>query len=316
MQTATSVIDWLLDSDPAIRWQAMRDLLDAQPHVVAGERSRVSTEGWGAQLLAMQGSDGIWRMPGEQADMVTVRAMGLLRDMGADPDSPAVERAVSTLRDSPQWLSLLPEGYAYHARPFFTGETEPCINGRVLSIGAYFGQDVRAVLERLLGEQMADGGWNCEQENGSIRGSFHSTINVLEGLLQYEMSGAGSADVAAARQGGEEYLLKRGLCRRLSDGEVIDPEFLQLSFPTGYHYDILRALEYFRSGGGSIDPRVAEAVDMVRAKRQADGTWSLENPHDDGFVMGFAEVEGQPSRWNTLRAMRVLRWYEGDGAGS
>jgi len=308
MQTTTSVIDWLLDGDPAIRWQVMRDLLDSPTEEVAAERARVPTEGWGAQLLALQGQDGIWRMPDEQTDMVTVRAMQLLRELGPDPEGPEVRRAVSTLRDSPEWLDLLPEGYAFHARPFFVGETEECINGRILASGAYFGEDMTPLVERLLSEQMADGGWNCEREFGSTRGSFNSTINVLEGLLEHERAKGGSADVAEARVRGEEYLLARGLLRRLTNGEVVDPEFTDFSYPVGFHYDVLRALDYMRAAGRQPDSRIQEAIELVVSKRSDDGRWLLEAPHHDGFVMEFGEVEGEPSRWNTLRAMRVLRW--------
>jgi hypothetical protein len=200
----------------------------------------------------------------------------------------------------------------------FAGEVEPCINGRVVTVGSYFGQDVTGIVERLLGEQMADGGWNCEQENGSTRGSFHTTINVLEGLLEHEQAGGGSAEVTAALERGHEYLLERRMLRRLSSGEVIDAAFTLFSFPTGYHYDALRGLDYLRAAGVTPDGRVAEAIDLVRSKRDADGRWPLENPHEVELVnarlrdleFDMDEREGRPSRWNTLRSMRVLDWYE------
>jgi len=310
---AMNATDWLMDSDPAIRWQVKRDLLDVPSDEVAAERARVATEGWGAQLLAMQGADGVWRISDQQPDMATVRAVTQLRELGLPPRSSEARRAIALLRDSSDWLSMLPEGYAYHGRPFFKGETEPCINGRVVAAGAYFGANVSGVVERLLGEQMADGGWNCEQENGSARGSFGTTINVLEGLLLYERAavgagGAAVADVARARQRGEEYLLSRGLLRRVSTGQVIDPDFVQFSYPTGYHYDVLRALEYFRSGGGAPDSRVSEALELVRDRQRNDGTWPLDALHSDDIAFGYGESVGESSRWNTLRALRVLRW--------
>ena len=188
--------------------------------------------------------------------------------------------------------------------------SEPCINGRVVTLGAYFGQDVRGVVARLLGEQLEDGGWNCEAEKGSVRSSFATTINVLEGLLAHEQAFGGSPESIAARRRGEEYLLERSLFRRKSTGDVVNPTWLQFSFPLRWHYDVLRGLEYFRSAGGAPDPRVGEAIDLLRSKRQTDGTWLLENTHRGWVHFALEDGDGQPSRWNTLRAMRVLRWYE------
>ena len=303
---------WLLDSDPAIRWQVMRDLADAPADEVARERARVATEGWGAQLLAVQGADGVWRIGEQQPDMVTVRALTQLRELGLDPRGDQARRAIALLHDSKEWLTMLPEGYAFHARPFFSGEEEPCINGRIVAVGAYFGANVAGIVERLLGEQMADGGWNCEQERGSVRGSFASTINVLEGLLLYERAavgagGAAVADVAKARQRGEEYLLSRGLMRRASTGELIDPDFQLFSYPTGHHYDVLRALDYFRSVGGTPDSRISEALQVVRNHQLADATWPLDALFTEHIDVSY-EAVGAPSRWITLRALRVLRW--------
>jgi hypothetical protein len=305
------VIDWLHDADPAIRWQVMRDLTDAPAEEVVDERARVATEGWGAKLLALQGPDGIWRDADEQADMVTVRALDELRALGPDPVDSGVQEAIARLRNSEEWLRLLPPGYAFHARPFFTGETEPCINGRIVAFGAYFGQDVQGVVDRLLGEQMADGGWNCEQERGSVRGSFDSTINVLEGLQEYERANGESAAVSEARTRGEAYLLERRLFRRLSTGEVADDSYTQLSFPKGYRYDVLRGLDYFRAGGGAPDPLMDDAFALVVSRRGEDGRWPLDATPPDDTVLSFGETAGEPSHWITLRALRVLRWRDG-----
>jgi hypothetical protein len=305
-----NVIDWLLDSDPAIRWQVMRDLLDSPTEEVAAERARVAKEGWGAQVLALQGPDGHWGTEDPNPVWVTYRALVLLRQMGLDPASGEAQRAVALVRDNVTWQGYLPQDAAWHGRPLFAGEVEPCINGRLVAIGSYFGQDVQVVVDRLLGEQMADGGWNCEQENGSTRGSFHSTINVLEGLLEHERATGGSEAVAAARRRGDEYLLERRMFRRMSTGEVADPEFTQFLFPSGYHYDVLRGLDYLRSAGSAPDERVNEAIALIESKRDADGRWSLENVYPDELFFEMGESEGQPSRWNTLRALRVLRWHE------
>ena len=222
----------------------------------------------------------------------------------------AARRAVALVRDNVQW--------EHDAEPFFAGEVEPCINGRTVALGAYFGVDVAPVVERLLGEQMADGGWNCEQENGSVRGSFHSTIDVLEGLLEYEQNTANVPDVTQARLRGQEYLLSRRMFRRLSTGQPVDhdrktgapPAWTQFSFPMYWHYDVLRGLDHLRAAGAAPDDRAAEAVELVRSKRDTDGRWPLEHPHPGELHFAIDDGEGKPSRWNTLRAMRVLRWYE------
>jgi hypothetical protein len=304
-----SVIRWLLDSDPSIRWQAMRDLTDAPDEEVAAERAKVATEGWGTQLLAGQGADGYWGAGTSNPEWVTLRTLLLLRDMGLDPTSEVARRAVARVCDNVTWRGVLPQDAAWHGKPLFAGEVEPCINGRVVTVGSYFGEDVQGIVERLLGEQMADGGWNCEQEHGSMRGSFHTTICVLEGLLEHERATGGSTAVTAARERGQEYLLKRGLFRHLSTGEVINPVWSQFSFPTGYHYDVLRGLEYLRSAEVTPDARLAEAIDLVAAKRGADGRWPLENVHPDELDAEPGVAEGQPSCWNTLHASRVLDWY-------
>jgi hypothetical protein len=310
-----SALDWLLDADPAIRWQAMRGLTDAPANEVAMERARVATEGWGARLLAIRREDGLWDTGTPETEWISLLALLMLRDMGIDPASHEARDATSEVRDNATWHSSGPWG----GTPLFAGETEPCINGRVVAVGAYFGVDVNGIVERLLGEQMADGGWNCEQENGSTRGSFHTTINVLEGLLEYQQSTGGSVEVGAALIKGQEYLLERRLLRRLSTGELIDEAFTLFSYPTGYHYDALRGLDHLRAANVAPDARMDEAIDLVRSKPDADGRWPLENPHETELVdarvrdleFGMDEGEGRPSYWNTLRAMRALDWYEG-----
>lgn len=309
----TPVIAWLLDSDPSIRWQVKRDLTGQPDEIVAAERSRVATEGWGAKLLALQGPDGYWGKSDSNPEWVSIRTLLLLRDMGLDPTSGEAHRAIALVRDNVTWRGVLPQDAAWHGNPLFAGEVEPCINGRVVTLGAYFGQDVQAVVDRLLGEQMADGGWNCEQLSGSTCGSFHTTINVLEGLLEYERAAGGAPAVTEARKRGEEYLLRRGMFRRLSTGEVIDPDWSRFSYPVGYHYDILRGLDYMRRAGVAPDERIAEAIGIVRSKNDTEGRWSLENPHPGELNFDMGEAESKPSRWNTLRALRVLHWYSARG---
>ena len=313
-----TVLGWLLDSDPAIRWQVLRDLVHAPPEVIAAERARVATEGWGARLLALQGEDGQWAggacFPSPDQDdetedqpwISTLPTLQLLHDFGIDPHSDCVRRAVALVRDHCRW--------EHAGQPFFAGEVEPCINGRTVTLGIYFHQDVESIVARLLREQLEDGGWNCEAENGSVRSSFATTINVLEGLLAYERATGGSSHSIAARRRAEEYLLERKLFRRKSTGEVVNSQWLQFSFPVRWHYDVLRALDYFRSTGQEPDSRVDEAMDLLRSRRQPDGAWPLENTHPGKVHFALEDGDGRPSRWNTLRALRVLNWYEKSAA--
>jgi hypothetical protein len=315
-----TVLDWLLDSDPSIRWQVLRDLFDAPAETIAAERERVAVEGWGATLLDLQGEDGQWAggacfpsrslhpWDGTQGQpwISTLPTLQLLHDFGIDPSSHRVRRAIAMVKDHCRW--------EHAGQPFFSGEVEPCINGRTVTLGVYFGQNMDALVARLLSEQLEDGGWNCEVENGSVRSSFHTTINVLEGLLTHERATGGSTESIAARRRGEEYLLERKLLRRKSTGEIVDPSWMQFSFPTRWFYDVLRALDYFRSTGDApdprIDPRIGEAIALLRSKQQHDGTWLLENTHPGAVHFALEDGDNRPSRWNTLRALRVLRWYE------
>jgi hypothetical protein len=295
----------------------LRDLVNAPAEVVAAERVRTAREGWGARLLALQGEDGQWAggacFPANafawreehrgQPWISTLPTLHLLHDFGVDPLSDRVRRAVRRVRESCRW--------EHAGQPFFEGEVEPCINGRTVTLGIYFGQNMDAVVERLVGEQLEDGGWNCEVENGSVRSSFATTINVLEGLLAHEQATGGFPESIAARRRGEEYLLERRLFRRKSTGEVVNASWLRFSFPTRWHYDVLRALEYFRSAGTTPDRRLSEAVDLLQSKQQPDGSWLLENTHSGRVYFELEDGDNKPSRWNTLRALRVLRWYEG-----
>lgn len=297
-----NVTDWLLDSDSAIRWQVMRDLLDAPDEEVAAERAKVATDGWGAQLLAVQPANGVWGGGAYFPEWTaTTPTLQLLRAFGVDPANDKARRAIQLVRANARW--------EYDDLPYFDGEVEPCINGQAVAIGAYFGQDVKVIVDRLLAEQMEDGGWNCEQERGSTRGSL-TTINVLEGLLEYERAPGANGDISAARVRGQEYLLERRLLRRRSTGELAQPRWLYLAFPNGWHYDPLRALDYLRDAEVTPDERMAEAIGVVESKRSADGRWPLDHAFHDELLVDLGEAEDQPSRWITLKALRVLRWYE------
>jgi hypothetical protein len=310
-----TVADWLLDSDPSIRWQVMRDLIDAPADEVAAERGRVATEGLGARLLALQGADGRWGGAAWNRGWdSTMHVLSLLREMGLEPASEQARRAVGLVRDHVTWRCCGPP--ECDGNSFFAGEVEPCINGQVAAAGAYFGHDVRDLIDRLLGEQLPDGGWNCEAANGSTRSSFNTTICVLEALLEHELVGGGSPAVTESRLRGQEYVLERRLFRRRSTGEVIerdrkgDAAWTRFAFPTWWHYDVLRGLEYLRRAVVTPDERVAEAIELVASKRDGDGRWLLETRYPGVMPVEIDEGEGRPNRWNTLRALRVLRWYE------
>jgi len=309
-----TVIRWLLDSDPSIRWQVERDLTGEPEEVVAAERSRVAVEGWGARLLSLQEPDGNWGSGPWvfQSWASTMETLMLLRELGLDPASPQARKAIGLVRDKSEWGP-------YHGHsPFFEGEVEPCINGRVLACGAYFGEASDRLVDRLLSEQLEDGGWNCEAPP-SKRSSFNSTICVLEGLLEYEKAKGATSAVKDARLRGQEYLLERKLFRSLSTGKVIardrksDRDWREFSFPTRWHYDVLWGLDYLRKAGAGPDERAAEAIDLVAGKQHQNGRWPLDNPHAGKVHFEMEGGRGTASRWNTLRALRVLDWFSAQG---
>jgi hypothetical protein len=306
----SDVVAWLLDSDPAIRWQVMRDLTHEPADVVAAERAKVAIDGWGARLLALQAPDGLWAGNAFSQDRTdTFHVLELLRRLGLDPESEGAKIAIGRVREHVTWGDGAWWNPPWAESRYFEGEVEPCINGNVVSTGAYFGVDMTPLVDRLLGEQLADGGWNCEVENGATVSSFGTTINVLEGLLEHERAIGGSEEVADARRRGEAYMLERRLFRRKSTGEVIDPMWLEFSFPTWWHYDVLRGLDYLREAGNEPDERMAEAIGVVERNRDPDGRWPLQHVHEGETYFAMDDGAGKPSRWNTLRALRVLDWF-------
>jgi hypothetical protein len=280
----------------------MRDLTDAPAADVSAERARVAREGWGAELLARQDPDGRWGggtfFPRGTGTFDTLHLLVLL---GVDPAAPEVRQAIAPVHEAARW------DYDPNLR-FWEGEVEPCINGRVALIGSDLGKDVSGIVDRLLTDQMADGGWNCEQENGSVRGSFDTTINVLEGLLAFERATGANRDVRAAREHGEEYLLERRLLRRLSDGETPQRRWTDAGFPYSWNYDVVRALDYLREARPAPDERMTEALDVIASKRDATGRWPLETTYHDQLNVDLGETVGRTSRWITLHGLRILRW--------
>ena len=303
-----ALLKWLLDSDPGIRSQTMRDLTDEEPAAIATERARIATEGWGAKLLALQSPAGHWGGPDDRGWLVTLYTLVVLMDLGLDPTTKQARKMIDRVDKRLVFKPL-------NNRPFLHCETEPCINGRILALGAYFKEPNDALARQLLRQQLEDGGWNCEAVEPSAkrplsrRSSFHTTICVLEGLLAYERAGRKSAAVSKARRGAEDYLLERRMFRSLRTGDVIDERWLRFSFPTFWHYDVLRGLDYLRNAGIKPDGRVREAIETVIARRHQNGRWPLNLLHAERIPVEMGTGVGKASWWNTLRALRVLRWY-------
>jgi hypothetical protein len=278
----------------------MRDLTHEPNNLVMMERLHVSREGWGRALIDRQAPEGWWVRPDDEGWMATTDALVLLRAMGLDPSSAEARRAIARVKAHLTFQRLA-------NRPYFDGETEPCINGAILAVGSYFGERCDRIVDRLLDEQLADGGWNCEAPP-SLRSSFNSTIRVLEGLLEYERTWGITAAITATRLKAHEYLLERRMFRRLSTGEIVDRKWTRFAFPTVWHYDILRGLDYLRSAGVEPDERVSDAVGIVEARRHQNGRWPMNHLHADRLDFPIEPKTGSASRWNTMRAMRVLKW--------
>jgi hypothetical protein len=318
-------IEWLMDSDPALRWQVERDLRHEPPEVWTATRARVAEEGFGARLLALQGPDGQWAggafFPADfdfhgpeaaegagQPWTATTWTLNSLREWGLDATVLRERRTVELLAEHSRW--------EYENLPYWSGEVDCCINGWTLANGVWLGADISGIVDWFLEHRLADGGWNCEWENGSVRSSFHSTLNSLKGLLAYDTATGGSEATRTARHGGEEYLLERVLFRRLSTGEPVGPWIDRFTYPPRWTYSVLNAADYFRAAalldGAKPDPRLAEAVELIRAARQPDGAWLQGTPHLGRVWFETDVPEGEPSKWLTLSGTRVLDWWDAE----
>ena len=310
------LIAWLVDSDPALRWQVERDLAGEPPAVWAATRARVATEGFGARLLALQDSDGQWAggayFPagfegtgdGSQPWTATTWSLNALREWGMDPT--LLRGTAELLAENNRW--------EYDDLPYWGGEVDCCINAFTLANGLWLGADVTGVSDWFVGHRLPDGGWNCEWVEGSTRSSFHSTLNSLRGLLAYDVATGGTEATRAARRGGEEYLLERRVLYRLSTGEHVGPWVDHFEYPFRWLYTALNAVDYFREAsmldGTAPDPRLADAIALVRAARQPDGTW-LQGSALPGQVWFEIDVPaGEPSKWLALYGTRVLAWWD------
>jgi hypothetical protein len=320
-------IEWLLDSDPALRWKAERDLARMPDDVWQATRARVATEGFGARLLALQDPDGQWAggayFPADfdfegpeaaegagQPWTATTWSLNMLREWGLD--AAVLGNTAERLAANSRW--------EYDNLPYWGGEVDACINGYTLANGAWLGVDVSELADWFLEHRMADGGWNCEWVEGSTVSSFHSTLNSLKGLLYYELVTGGTNALREARRGGEEYLLRRDLYKRLSTGEPVAYWVSKFVYPFRWFYSVLNAADYFRAASlldnRPPDPRMSEAIEQIRAARQPDGTWIQERRHP-GRVWFEVDVDaGEPSKWLTFYATRVLEWWDASDTGS
>jgi hypothetical protein len=304
-------MQWLLDGDPAIRWQALRDLDGAADSVVERERRKIARDGWGARLVAKQDPEGTWAGGLYSPKWIsTTYTMLLLRDFGLAATNRQARKACKLLLDG----GLQPDGgINYGTWAKWTKKGETCVTGMVLSLLSYFEHDdprLDSIAGHLLEQQMPDGGWNCQRPHGATHASVHTTISVLEGLRYFELLGGRRVrEVRAAQLRGREFLLVHRLFRSHRTGEIMKPEFTRLSFPPRWHYDILRALDYFQAVNAPCDPRLADGIDTVRSRQRKDGRWPLEHSYK-GKTFFELERLGAPSRWNTLRALRVLNWWD------
>jgi hypothetical protein len=313
-----ALLTWLRDADPALRWQVERDLLREPPEVWEATRARVATEGFGARLLALQDPDGQWAggayFPGDadpdteigQPWTATTWTLNSLREWGLNPAVLRERRTAELLGEHCRW--------EYDDLPYWGGEVDCCINAWTVANGGWLGADVDGIACWLVEHRLPDGGWNCAWVEGSTRSSFHSTLNVLKGLLAWEVATGGSAATAAARHHGETYLLRRELFRRLSTGEQVAPWVDHFAYPVRWSYDLLNAADYFRRAAlfdeVAPDPRMAAAIGRIRAARQPDGTWSQGSGHPGRVWFEVDVPEGEPSKWLTLMGTRVLDWWD------
>jgi hypothetical protein len=301
-------IDWLIAGDPAIRWQAERDLLDAPPSVWETTRASIARDGWGARLLAEQDEHGTWGGGIYTPKWTsTTYTLLLLRRLGLGPNNEQARAGCRRLLDDADWHD---GGVSYWTRHRYA---ERCVNGMVLAVTSYFevpDRRVDSIAHLLIAAAMSDGGWNCRDHQGATHSSFHTTISVLEGLLEWKAATASTAaDAAIAR--GHEFLLDHGLYRSHRTGDVINEEWTTFHFPPRWHYDVLRGLDHLSGAGAVPDPRAAGAVELVRASRRADGRWGKGSQYtgETFFALEPGRVAG---RWNTLRALRVLGWWGGE----
>lgn len=307
VEASGRVISWLLEGDPAIRWQVLQDLEELPQLKVARERSRVAREGWGARLLALQGSDGRWAGLYTPKWTSATYTLLLLRSLGLVPGNRAAKAGARVLLDA----GFYRDGGINFWQPG-RRHSETCVTGMVLAIAARFaGADRRidSVVEHLLAQQMPDGGWNCRRSHGATHSSLNTTILALEGLLEYEQTGGRLSQMTrCARERAHEFLYVHRMFRSHRTGKVIDDRMTRFAFPAQWHYDVLRGLDYLRAAKAPKDGRLGDSIELVKKRCTADDLWLLQTVYRGRYHFAM-EKAGKPSRWNTLRALRVLRWW-------
>lgn len=304
-------IHWLLKGDPAIRWQVMQDLLDTPDSEIESERAKTIQEGWGAQILAKQESNGQYGGGIYSPKWIsTTYSLLLLRRIGIPHQTELIQKSCKLLLET----GLYRDGGINYFKSMKNSET--CVTGMVLSLLSYFNfqtDKFNLLLDYLFHEQLPDGGWNCRRYRGDHHGSFHTTINVLEGLHEYLIFQNGrKGEVLESRNKAIEFLLQHRLFRSHRTGRVVDTKMTRLSFPPRWRYDVLRVLDYFRNSKIPYDPRMDDALEILYKKQLDDGRWLLQQNYPGRSFFEMEEV-GKPSRWNTLRALRVFTWFEAGG---
>jgi len=311
MINSDSTIDWLLQGDPSVRWQVHSDLLDSDKTIVAKERQKIATEGWGAKLLELQDEAGTWAKGLYTPKWTsTTYTLLLLRRLGLDPDNKQAQQGCNI---------LLEEGFSkdgginYWRR--YGDQSETCVTSLTLSVLSYFNikdQRLTEIAKHLLGAQMDDGGWNCRRPYGATHSSFHTTLMVLEAFREYlRKFDDPRTEILKARDSGIEFLLQHKLYKSHRTGRIVKPQMTQFCFPPMWKYDVMTVLDYLRSENISKDVRMQDAIDLVISKRKKDGTWHLPTPIP-GRTFFSLETTGKPSRMNTMRGLRILRWWKAE----
>ncbi len=308
VNTLLDLKHWLLSGDVSIAFQTSRDLLGDDRRTVTALQKRIEHEGWGKRLLARRSPGGHWGGGAYNPKWISTHYTLLeLKEMGISPGNQACRESVALLLES----RVGEDGGINYART--VNFSDVCVNGMLLNMAAYFvpgSLRILPVLDYLLKCQLADGGWNCVYRTGAVHSSLHTTVSVLEGFQCYLQSGTrqASAVIRKAIDGGVEFLLLHRMFRSHRTGRIIRPDMVRLSFPCRWYYDILRGLECLRALGRPYDHRMEDAFTVLMSKRRPEGRWPLQAPHP-GVVHFRMELVNQPSRWNTLRALRVLSHF-------
>ncbi|MFZ5880895.1 MAG: hypothetical protein ACOY0R_16125 [Chloroflexota bacterium] len=305
----TEIIPWLLKGDPSIRWQVQRDLLDRSPRAYEAERRKIAQDGWGARLLALQDPDGRWGggLYGPKW-ISTTYTMLTLRWLGLPPNNPQARRACQIFLDQGFYADGGINFFSYSLK-----YSETCVTSMILALLAYFrypDERIHEVASYVVGQQMPDGGWNCDSYKGATHSSFHTTLSALEGLCEYQCAYPEQKKrISQVRERGHEFLLAHRLYKSHRTGQVFDAKMTSMPFPPRWRYDFIRVLDYFQACDAPRDERMCDAIGLLQKKQKADGRW-LMNSGMTGRKFFDLEEAGKPSRWNTLRAMRVLRWWD------